>query len=88
MKFEETIIPLSNRARLEQVPCPKIADNVVLFLQTNARKPVFQLEKPMMWIAGLSSVLACSLAILAVILYARPNHPMAEVMETIAWIVQ
>ena len=89
MNLNEQLRNLAARARGEDIPTPAVAHQVLALLRSNPAGPVYALERPLMWMAGLSSAVAVSVAVVAVLLYfGMTGDPLSEVVETVSWATQ
>ena len=86
MKFESRLSQLAALARQEVIPSTDCANAVVARLRGPYANPGYVLETPLLWVAGLSSVAAVAIVMVAVTLYhGAPVDPLREVIETISW---
>ena len=88
MRNENLFKSLAARARGEATPRVDVGDRVLAILETEQNNIVRMSERPLMWIAVLSSALAASVIVIAVISYYIQTNPLAEISETISWVMQ
>lgn len=83
MKSKNRFETLLSRARAETTPEVDVAANVLMILSTGRVS-----EKPLVWLAALSSAIAIPAAIVAVvILYNTWADPLIELSDAISWVV-
>jgi hypothetical protein len=86
VNIEKHLKYLAERARGERVSGADVSDRVVRLLCTDPVQPVYTLERPLIWMAGLSSVLAVSAVLAALVFYFGGSvDPLNEMMETVSW---
>lgn len=86
MNIEAHLKRLAARARGEQVTGADVSHRVVCLLRADPIQPVYALERPLIWMAGLSSVLAVSAVLAALMFYFGGSvDPLNEMMETVSW---
>lgn len=86
MNIDKQLRSLAARARGERVTASDVSSRVIALLRTDPAQPIYALERPLMWMAGLSSALAVSAAVAALLLYfGGPVDPLNEMMETVSW---
>lgn len=88
MRNENLFKMLAARARGETPPRVDVAGRVIAILGTEQNNIVRMSERPLMWIAVLSSAIAASVMAIAVISYYFQSNPLAEISETISWVMQ
>jgi len=72
------------RARDEMSPQVDVAADVLMILATERLS-----DKPLVWLAALSSAIAIPFAVLAgIIMYNAWADPLAELSEAISWVMQ
>jgi len=83
MKSKSRFETLLARARGEMSPQVDVSADVLMILATGRVS-----EKPLVWLAALSSAIAIPAAIVAVvILYNAWADPLAELSKAISWVV-
>ena len=89
MNLDKNIRLLAARARLAKVPGTDVTDRVILQLRADKPELVYALERPFMWMAGLSSAIAVSVVVLALLFsLGGATDPLNEVVETVSWATQ
>lgn len=87
MDTEKLIRGLAKKAGMEATPEVDVAYQVLARLRSEYSEATWDYEKPMMWIAGISTVAALSLAAAAFIAYYVSLDPLNEISQTIAWVM-
>ena len=77
-----------SQARQEIPPGVDVSDSVLARLTSRRGRPVFVSDKPLMWLAALSSAVAVPAVVLAALLYNASVSPLAELVESISWVMQ
>ncbi len=86
MNIEKHLKYLAARARAEHMAQTDVTGRVISRLRTDPAQPIYALERPLMWMAGLSSALAVSAVVAALLLYSGgAADPLHEMMETVSW---
>ncbi len=88
INFDDQLKILAARARGEASPRVDVGDRVLAILETEQNSLVRMSERPLMWVAVLSSAIAASVMAIAVISYYFQSNPLAEISETILWVMQ
>ena len=88
MRNENRFEMLAARARSEIPPRVDVSGRVLAFLATEQNRFERISERPLMWVAVFSSALAASVMAIAVISYFFQTNPLAEISETISWVMQ
>jgi hypothetical protein len=88
INFDDQLKMLAARARSEAPPRVDVGNRVLTILETEESRLVRMSERPLMWVAVLSSALAASVMFIAVISYYFQANPLAEISETISWVMQ
>ena len=83
-KFEILI----DRAVEDSTPGVDVTAGVMATLASRRRKEAFISERPMMWVAAISSAGAVPAAMAAVLVYYSWGGPMTELMDSISWVTQ
>ncbi len=78
---------LINKAQQEESPKVYVSDKVIAILTADERRLGWFWNKPMMWIAALSSALAVPSAVLAFILNNIWVGPLYEISKVISWVM-
>jgi len=86
--FDDQLKMLAARARSESSPRVNVSGRVLAILATEQKSLDRMSEKSLMWVAVLSSALAASVMIIAMISYFLQANPLAEISETISWVMQ
>ena len=88
MKNKDRFEILASRSR-EEIPPRVDVSRQVLAVLAIEQKPMDRMsEKSLMWVAVLSSALAASVMVIAMISYFLEANPLAEITETISWVMQ
>ena len=88
INFDNQFKMLATRARDETPPRVDVGNKVLAILETEQNSIVRMSERPLMWIAVLSSALADSVMVIAVVSYYFQTNPLAEISDTISWVMQ
>ncbi|MDH4241308.1 MAG: hypothetical protein OEW48_17255 [Phycisphaerae bacterium] len=88
INFDDRLKMLAARARSEASPRVDVSGRVLAILETEQNSLVCMSERPLMWVAVLSSAIAASVMAIAVISYYFQSNPLAEISETISWVMQ
>ena len=88
INIDEQLKMLAIRARSESSPRVDVSNQVLAVLATERKRFDRMSEKSLMWVAVLSSALAASVMVIAMISYFLQANPLAEITETISWVVQ
>lgn len=87
MDTEKLIRGLAKKAAMEVTPDVDVTYQVLARLRSGYSQAVWQDEKPFMWLAGISTAAALSLAALAFMAYYLSLDPLNEISQTIAWVM-
>jgi hypothetical protein len=87
MELKENLQKLIQRARQECAPRVDVSDEVLATLYAGQAQSVLMSEGPFIWLAALSSTVAVSVVVLGLIMYYRWADPLAEVAQSIAWVM-
>jgi presenilin-like A22 family membrane protease len=79
---------LAVKARGEMPPRVDVADRVIAILTTEKYQRQSIPEKPLMWMAAVSSVAAVFAVLFAIFLYNVETDPLMEISQAISWVVQ
>lgn len=88
MKNESRFQSLVNQARSETPPCVDVAGRVIAILSAQHVRPEPDSDRPLMWLAAISSAVAVPAAVLAIILYNNWVGPLFELSQAISWVTQ
>jgi hypothetical protein len=88
INFDDQLKMLAARARSEPSPRVHVSGRVLAILETEQNSLVRMSEKPLMWVAVLSSAIAASVMVIAMISYFLQANPLAEISKTISWVMQ
>jgi hypothetical protein len=88
INFDDQLKMLAACARGEAPPRVDVGDQVLAILETEQSHLVRMSERPLMWVAVLSSAIAASVMAIAVISYYFQANPLAEISERISWVIQ
>jgi hypothetical protein len=87
MKNDNFFNTLVTRAAEENAPQVNVADRVITTLTTQDRQLERIWERPLMWIAALSSAVAVPFVSLAVFLHNIWTGPLYEISKAISWVM-
>jgi hypothetical protein len=76
---------LCAKARTEDVPKVNIADRTIAFITSNELQTQWFWDKPLMWVAALSSAIAVPVVIMAILLHNFWIEPLFEISQVISW---
>jgi len=95
MKNESLFEALSARARSESPPKVDVAGRVIAILNASAGRLTAEqnriermAEKPLLWLAAVSSALAVPAVVVAIMVYNASTGPLYEISQAIAWVAQ
>ena len=88
MKNENRFQWLVNQARSEAPPSVDVAGRVIAILSAGQARPEPVSDKPLFWLAAVSSAVAVPAAVLAVIVYNNWGGPLFELSQAISWVTQ
>jgi hypothetical protein len=95
MKNENLLEALSARARDESPPAVDVADRVIARLHASAGRLTAEqnlieriTEKPLLWLAAISSALAVPAVVIAIMVYNASTGPLYEFSQAISWVAQ
>ena len=83
MMNETRFEALARRARSESPPCVDVAGRVMAILSSERVS-----DRPLIWLAAVSSAVAVPVAVLAVVVYNTWIGPLFEISRVIAWVTQ
>jgi hypothetical protein len=88
MKNENLLEALSARARNESPPPVDVADRVIVRLHAEQNLIERITEKPLLWLAAVSSALAVPAVVIAIMVYNASTGPLYEFSRAISWVAQ
>jgi hypothetical protein len=88
MKNENLLEALSARARNESPPTVDVADQVIARLHAEQNLIERITEKPLLWLAAVSSALAVPAVVIAIMVYNASTGPLYEFSRAISWVAQ
>jgi hypothetical protein len=88
MKNEDRFQWLVNQAHSEAPPSVDVASRVISILSAGRARPGSVSDKPLLWLAAISSAVAVPAAVLAVIVYNNWVGPLFELSQAISWVTQ
>jgi hypothetical protein len=88
MKEQSRFETLVRLARSESPPRVDVAGRVIAILSAEQVRLDRASDKPLMWLAALSSAVAVPAAVLAVIVYNNWVGPLFELSQAISWVTQ
>ena len=86
MNNKEKFQILTERAFNDAAPTVDVAGNVMAILADRHTRPDFS-DRPLMWVAALSSAVAVPAAALAAFMYIW-SGPLTELAKSISWVTQ
>ena len=87
MKNNNFFNTLVTRARREEPPRVYVAERVIAILTADEKRLEWFWDRPLMWIAALSSAVAAPFAVLAVVLHNIWVGPLYEISQVISWVM-
>lgn len=88
MKNHNQFEKLVARARSEAVPSVDVAGRVIAILNAEQDQLDRVTERPLMWLAGISSTVAAAAAVFAIVVYNTWADPLMEIVDEISWVMQ
>lgn len=88
MKNESLLEALSARARSEATPSVDVAARVIARLNAEQNLIERLTEKPLLWLAAISSALAVPSVVIAIMVYNAATGPLYEISQAISWVAQ
>jgi hypothetical protein len=88
MKNENQFEALVALARSETPPGVDVAERVLATLAPGPSQPLSISERPLMWLAVLSSTIAVPVAVSAIVIYYAWADPLKELTQSISWVLQ
>lgn len=78
---------LCARARTEDIPKVDVADTTMAFIESSELQAQWFWDKPLMWVAALSSAIAVPVVITAFLLHNIWEEPLYEISQVISWAI-
>jgi hypothetical protein len=78
---------LCAKARTEDIPKVNIADKTIALIESNELQMQWFWNKPLMWVAALSSAIAVPVVIMAILLHNIWAEPLYEISQVISWAI-
>ena len=88
MKNKQQFEMFITRALGEDPPRVDVADSVLETLAARHGRSVFVSDRPLIWLAALSSAVAIPAVVLATVIYNAAASPLTELVESISWVIQ
>jgi hypothetical protein len=88
MKNEKRFEALIMRARGETFPSVDVADRVIAILAAEHGRIDEVSDRPLMWLAALSSAVAVPVLLIAISVYNEWSGPLSEISRAISWVTQ
>ena len=88
MRNKDRFEILAARARGETLPRVDVAGRVIAILTAEEDRLDRITERPLMWVAVLSSAAAVPAGVLAIVAYYTWVNPLFEISQAIAWVMQ
>ena len=88
MKNKQQFEMFITRALGETPPQIDVADSVLETLAARRGRSVFVSDRPLIWLAALSSAVAIPAVVLATVIYNASASPLTELVESISWVMQ
>jgi len=88
MRTERRFEALVRRARSEAAPSVDVAGRVIAILSAEQVRLERAADRPLMWLAAVSSAVAVPAAVLAVVVYNNWVGPLFELSQAISWVTQ
>jgi hypothetical protein len=79
---------LAAKARGEIHPHVDVTDSVIAILTAKKYRNAHIPERPLMWMAAVSSVAAVFTVIFAIVLHLMWTDPLMEISQAISWVTQ
>ncbi len=74
-------------ARKENPPKVDVSERVIAFISANEIQADWFWDRPLMWIAALSSAIAVPVVVMAVLLHNMWIEPLFEISQAISWVM-
>ena len=78
---------LCERARGEKPPKVDIAERTIAVVAANEMRKDWFWDRPLMWVAALSSAVAVPVVVLAITLHNMWISPLFEISQAISWVM-
>ena len=78
---------LTHKARNENIPKVDIASRTISYISSNEIQTQWFWDKPLMWVAALSSAVAVPVVIIAILLHNVWIEPLHEISQIISWAI-
>ena len=78
---------LCERASQEEVPRVNVADKTIALFEANEIHTGWFWDRPLMWVAALSSAAAVPLVVLAFLFNHNLTEPLYEISQAISWVM-
>ena len=88
MKNKKRFEALIMRARGEASPSVDVADKVIAILTAEQGRIDEISDRPLMWLAALSTAVAVPVVIMAISVYNEWSGPLYEISRAISWVAQ
>jgi len=88
MKNQSRFELLVKQARSEAPPSVDVSGRVIAILSAGQVRPEPVSDKPLLWLAAISSAVAVPAAVLAIIVYNNWVGPLFELSQAISWVTQ
>lgn len=88
MKKQSRFELLVKQARSEAPPSVDVSGRVIAILSAGQVRPEPVSDKPLFWLAAVSSAVAVPAAVLAIIVYNNWVGPLFELSQAISWVTQ
>ena len=76
---------LCEKAGKEEVPKVKVAEKTIAFIEANGIHSGWFWDRPLMWVAAISSAAAVPLVIMAFLFHNVGAEPLYEISQAISW---
>ena len=76
---------LCEKARQEEVPKVKVAQRTIALIKANEIQTGWFWDRPLMWVAALSSAVAVPLVVMAFMIHNFWSEPLYEISQAISW---
>lgn len=88
INLDDQLKMLAARARGETPPRVDVVGQVIAILYSEQDRLDLITERPLMWLAVLSSAAAIPAAVLAIVAYYTWVDPLFEISQAISWVMQ
>ena len=76
---------LCEKAREEKVPKVNVAGRTIALIEANEIRTGWFWDRPLMWVAALSSAAAIPLVVMALLIHNFWSEPLYEITQAISW---